>query len=347
MKEALVDISVLIVFFTRSDTLQQVFNRVKEVRPARLFLYQDGPRKSRPDDSENISRCREVVSAIDWECEVHTLYQEKNYGPDASGYLASTWAFSQTDKCIVLEDDVIPSLSYFAFCKEMLDRYEHNEKVMLISGWNLEEQTKGITADYFFSCTTFTMAWASWARVVRQWDPSMKFLDDREQLQKMKDFMARSGIPTHRLERYRKEVANGKLSWESVLIAHQYKGQGLTIVPTANMACNIGVGGDSAHYCVPLNLMARGESRIFAMKTYEVDIPHLRHPDAVEDYPLYRKNTYRIRAWGYPWVRVWRLLETTVYQLCFGRNRKEVLASVFRKICRLIRRIVIEHEHIE
>ena len=52
MKEALVDISVLLVFFTRHEQFKQVFEQVKKARPSRLFLYQDGPRENRPDDIE-------------------------------------------------------------------------------------------------------------------------------------------------------------------------------------------------------------------------------------------------------------------------------------------------------
>ena len=37
------DIAVLLLFFTRSDTFAQVFEAVRQARPSKLFLYQDGP----------------------------------------------------------------------------------------------------------------------------------------------------------------------------------------------------------------------------------------------------------------------------------------------------------------
>ena len=76
------DIAVLLLFFTRSDTFQQVFNEVRKARPSRLFLFQDGPRGER--DMAGIEACRQIVSDenIDWECDVHRLYQERNYGCD-------------------------------------------------------------------------------------------------------------------------------------------------------------------------------------------------------------------------------------------------------------------------
>ena len=128
------DIAVLLLFFTRSDTFAQVFEAVRQARPSKLFLYQDGPRDER--DMAGIEACRQIVSDehIDWECEVHRRYLDHNEGCDPSGFRSHQWAFSMADKVIVLEDDVVPAQSFFPFCKEMLDRYEHDERISMIAG---------------------------------------------------------------------------------------------------------------------------------------------------------------------------------------------------------------------
>ena len=148
MKPALVDVSVLVLFFNRPTPLAQVFAQIQKARPARLFLYQDGARNEQ--DIPLMEACREIVSHIDWECEVHRLYQERNFGCDPSEYISQKWAFSQTDKCIVLEDDDVPALSFFQFCKEMLDKYENDPRVWMISGFNHEE-VSDVPYDYFFT----------------------------------------------------------------------------------------------------------------------------------------------------------------------------------------------------
>ena len=75
-----IDIAVLLIFFNRDAQFAQVFEQVKKARPSRLYLYQDGARENRPDDVAGIARCRAIAEDIDWECEVHRLYQEKNFG---------------------------------------------------------------------------------------------------------------------------------------------------------------------------------------------------------------------------------------------------------------------------
>ena len=160
------DISVLILFFNRPDTLAQVFEAVRKAQPARLFLYQDGPRGE--NDMPMMEACRKVVEKVDWPCDVHRNFQEKNAGCDPSGFNAHRWAFSQTDKCIVLEDDVVPSPTFFQFCKEMLDRYENDERIGMIAGFNHDDVTTDVDSDYFFTGNLSIWGWASWARVVNK-----------------------------------------------------------------------------------------------------------------------------------------------------------------------------------
>ena len=171
-----IDISVLILFFNRPDHLSEVFVEVKKARPARLFLYQDGPRNE--NDLPGIEACRKVVEQIDWDCEVHRKYQERNYGCDPSEYLSQKWAFSLTDKCIVLEDDDVPSQSFFPFCKEMLDRYEHDERITMVAGFNEDETTEDVPDSYFFTSVFSIWGWASWRRVIDRWEGDYAFLND-------------------------------------------------------------------------------------------------------------------------------------------------------------------------
>ena len=149
IKPALVDVGVLILFFNRPEPLKLVFEQVKKARPSKLFLYQDGPRCEK--DMPGILACREVMSDIDWDCEVYTNYQRENAGCDPSNYRAQRWAFSIVDKCIIFEDDSIPSVSFFQFCKELLDKYENDTRISMIAGFNPEETTQGISSDYFFA----------------------------------------------------------------------------------------------------------------------------------------------------------------------------------------------------
>ncbi|MBQ2554157.1 MAG: hemolysin activation protein [Prevotella sp.] len=309
------DVSVLILFFNRPDHLKAVFDEVRKARPARLFLYQDGPRGER--DLAGIEACRQVVADIDWECEVHRKYQERNYGCDPSEYLSQKWAFSHTDKCIVLEDDDVPSQSFFPFCKEMLDRYEHDERIAMICGFNEDEQTPQCTDSYFFTSIFAIWGWASWRRVTDQWEGDYAFLDDEEGMRRLTDLC--------RQRRYRKDFipmchnhrATGKEYYESIFWASMLLHSQLAIMPQKNMINNLGLSADSTHFGGSIDTTPKAYRRIFTMKRHEMEFP-LRHPKYVIEDVSYKERLYKTNAWGHPWVKAGRSIEELWLNLRHG-----------------------------
>jgi hypothetical protein len=55
MKDKSLIIPVLFIIFNRPDLSQMVFNEIKKAKPAQLFVSADGPRKSHPEDMENVN----------------------------------------------------------------------------------------------------------------------------------------------------------------------------------------------------------------------------------------------------------------------------------------------------
>ncbi len=316
--EGTLDVSVLLVFFTRHEQFSRVFEAVRRSRPARLFLYQDGPRPGNAGDMEGIKRCRDIAENIDWKCEVFRNYNEKNLGPDEAGYRADKWAFSHTDKCIVLEDDVLPSDSFIPFCKEMLDRYENDPRVMLISGFNPTEKTEGVREDILFTSATFTWGWASWKRVLDTWDEKYLWLDDPLKVNKVQEYADSHSVMKNLVNVCRQHREKGYPHFETVLISNQYLYNGLTLTPRVNMVSNIGVVKGAAHYQDDISLIPKGYRRIFTMGRYEIDLGDIRCPETIEEYVPFREKSYRIYGWGHPFVKLWRFFEGSFYQIRAG-----------------------------
>lgn len=328
-QSALVDVSVLMLFFNRPDSFQRVFEQVRQARPARLFLYQDGPRGDH--DLPGIEACRQIVADenIDWECEVHRCYQQHNLGCDPSGYLSHTWAFSLTDKCIVLEDDVVPSLSFFPFCKEMLDRYENDERITMIAGFNVDEETPDVAEDYFFTSVFSIWGWASWRRVVSQWQGDYAFMDDPQTMSQLTAVVRERRFRSDFIKMCHDHRASGKQYFESIFWSCMLLNNGLAIMPRANLITNIGATADSTHYSA-LRTMPHGLRRIFTMQRHELQFP-LRHPRYVIEHVAYKHRLYRVNAWGHPCVKVVRSLEELLLNLRYG-NFRHIYRSILRRI---------------
>lgn len=333
MQPAAIDVAVLLLFFNRPDSLQKVFEQVRLARPSRLFLYQDGPRDER--DREGIEACRRVVEAIDWECDVHRLYQARNQGCDPSGFLSQQWAFSLADKCIVLEDDCVPSQSFFPFCKELLDRYADDERIGMIAGFNAEEHTPNVAEDYFFTTNFSIWGWASWRRVIETRDAHYTFLDDPQAVRQLEDLIRERKLRRDFLPMCRAHRAQGipffETTFQAALLLHSQ----LSIMPTHNLVSNLGVSDDSTHFAGSAAALPRAYRRIFTMGRHATGQP-LRHPRYVIENVAHRKAVYRIHAWGHPWLKAARSLEELWLNLRHGdftriatalRNRLRILCG--------------------
>lgn len=330
MKPYLVDIPVLILFFNRPEPLSQVFAQIREARPSRLFLYQDGPRSEA--DLQGILACRKVVEDIDWDCQVERSYQEKNAGCDPSNYFSHKWAFSQVDRCVVLEDDSIPSVSFFRFCKEMLDRYADDPRITMVCGFNVEEQTPDTQADYFFTTNFSIWGWASWRRVVDRWDEHYSWLDDPTTVLQMENIIKERGYRDDFLpmcRQHREHAKAGRPYYETLLWAEMLLSGGMAIVPRRNMINNLGATADSTHFGGSLETLPRAYRRIFTMKRFEAyndpskegENRQLLHPTSFLEHVAYRHRAYRIMGWMSPWTKVCRSFEELWLNLRYGNFR--------------------------
>lgn len=325
---AKIDIAVLIIFFNRPETFRLVFAEVKKARPSRLFLYQDGARGER--DIAGITECRKIAEDIDWECEVQKMYQKRNYGCDPSGFIAHRWAFSLSDKCIVLEDDVVPSQSFFPFCKNMLDRYEHDERITMIAGFNTDEVSTDVPYDYFFTSVFSIWGWASWRRVVEQWDGNYSFISDTYNMKLLENLIRQRRYRPDMIKMFKDHAQSGKEYFETIFWAAMIFNSGLAVMPTKNMINNVGLTTDSTHYSATLETMPRRLQRIFTMKRHETDFP-LRHPRYVIEDVGYKERLYLINAWGHPWRKIQYSMEELAANLYQG-NIKIIATSLRRRI---------------
>ena len=311
------DVAVLLLFFTRVETFRQVFEQVRQARPSMLLLYQDGPRDER--DVPGIEACREIVSDehIDWECEVHRQYLDKNQGCDPSGFKAHQWAFSLAEKVIVLEDDVVPSQSFFPFCKEMLDRYEHDERISMVAGFNTDEVTQDVAADYFFTSVLSIWGWASWRRVAQRWESDYAFMHSAESLRQLETIARQRDYRNTMLQMFRDHSESGKEYFETIYWADQILQSGLTIMPTKNLVNNVGFTSDSTHFASQLQTMPHQLRRIFTMPRYELAFP-LKHPRYVVEHVAYKDRRYKVLAWNHPWTKVCYAVEELLLNLRCG-----------------------------
>lgn len=313
MKEYKIDIPVLLIFFCRDKQFKQVFEEVKKARPSKLYLYQDGARLGNKKDEEGIKKCREICSdeQIDWNCEVHRLYQTKNFGCDPSEFIAQKWMFETEEMGIILEDDDVPAQSFFPFAKELLIKYKDDKRINMICAMNNNGVTEDIKESYLFTKKGSIWGWASWKRVLDTWDGKYRWLDNSKDLEIIKSQLSQKRYKEF-IKTAKEHKASGKEHYESINGAAMYLGKRYNIVPKYNMMKNIGVDEVSTHSVNDIRLLSKRSQRLLYMKTYEIQFP-LIHPKDIKLNKNFEKS-FETTYLQDVFIRLESLLKTLKYQ---------------------------------
>ncbi len=231
---------ILFLIFNRPSLTLKVFNVIRDVKPSKLFIAADGPRKNNEEDAALCKETRDLIDNVDWNCEVKTLFREDNLGCKVAITSAIDWFFDHTDAGIILEDDCLPSASFFSFCALMLERYRYNDKVMQINGNFHLSQFKSFDESYYFSKLNSCWGWATWKRAWEMFDAGMIGYEESRDKGDIDKYYENRQISNWMVSYL--EEANSPLCgiWSTQWAYSILKNNGLCVNPTFNMVNNIG-----------------------------------------------------------------------------------------------------------
>ena len=162
-KPSSIDVPVCLFLWIRPELIKKVFSYIKSERPSILFIVSDEGRNE--EEKKLVHESREIVEQIDWNCTVHRIYaSEGNLGLYAMEAQAEDYVFQHVDRCVILEDDVLPCTGFLRFCAELLEYYKDDLRVQLICGMNHLGEYEGPQSDYFFSHGGSIWGFALWKR---------------------------------------------------------------------------------------------------------------------------------------------------------------------------------------
>jgi hypothetical protein len=236
---------ILFIVFNRPETTQTVFESIRKAKPKRLYVSADGPRTDKPGEKERCDEVRRIATAVDWDCEVKTLFRPSNLGCKHAVAGGISWFFEQEEEGIIIEDDVLPTDSFYQFCTELLEKYRHEPKVASIGGCNfIADKQTAHPNSYAFIGHNHVWGWASWRRA---WA-----LNDL-QLNRWPQWDASGGLLQHFngdrcATDYWRSVFNralkglGPNTWDYQWMLSGWMSNSLTIMPAKNMVKNLGFG---------------------------------------------------------------------------------------------------------
>ncbi len=231
---------IVLLIFNRPQYTEKVLAKIKKVRPQKLYVVADGARND--GEWEKCNAARKIIENIDWECEVYKNYADTNMGLEDRVSSGISWVFEHEERAIILEDDCLPDLTFFEFAEEMLQRYNDDDRIMMVSGSNPVD-TYTIKDSYVFSRYFSIWGWATWKRAWGKYDPLMKEWPTLKTEQQLESFYTHKEF-LYYINSLFDDVYSGKTkSWATRWFYSCLINNGLTIVPKSNLVSNIGTEG--------------------------------------------------------------------------------------------------------
>lgn len=240
---------VIFIIFNRTDTTRQVFEKIRAAKPKKLLVIADGPRADRPREAEECAATRAIIDEVDWDCEVYRNFSETNMTIRLRVSSGLCWAFQLVDRAIILEHDCLPSSSFFDYCADLLDRYENDERIMMISGQNHLFGHAEVTESYYFSRYPHVMwGWATWSRAWVNYDLNMTHWRDIRDKKLFDQYFPKMRERYYWESVFEYTVFNGRLdTWDYQWFYSMWANSGLCITPAKNLVRNIGLDAAATH----------------------------------------------------------------------------------------------------
>lgn len=263
---------VLFLIFNRPDTTQKVFNAIRQAKPKQLFVAADGLREDKEGEKEKCEQARKIIEQVDWDCEVKTLFRDKNLGCKIAVSSAIDWFFENVEEGIILEDDCLPSQSFFWFCQELLKYYRNDARIMHISGDNFQFGRIRGEGSYYFSKYAHIWGWATWRKAWGCFDVNMKSFKKFKKEAQINNVFNIKQQKKYWMKIFQL-VYDCKIdTWDYIWLYSCFINNGLCIMPNKNMVSNLGFSKENLH--------TKDENSIFSEMEVE-EITEIIHPEFI------------------------------------------------------------------
>ena len=316
---------ILITAYNRSKNFNKLINSLKYYK-TKIYISIDGPR----NDHDKIEQLKiiNLINKNKKNLRIRFRVLNKNLGCQKATFSALDWFFSQEEKGIILEDDNLPSCSFFKFCNKLLVKYIDDERIFSISGYIPFNKTK-INSDYFFSKIFMSWGWATWRSrwlIVKKFKTKnrwKKLLKNKHWNLFLNDNIKRSFFKRIYNLIFLDKIDSWSYLWLLIGVANNSK----FILPKYNLVKNTGTQTLGANY-TPSNFEYAN------LKTYKTEIKN--HPrkniyDENLDTFLFNYN-FRPKNQLYPW-RILFIIKSLIFDPKFFFTKLiKLIKFLFKKL---------------
>lgn len=239
-------IPILILSYNRPNKLKKLLKVIKKIEPYKIYFNCDGPKNNKLD-IEKTNQVKNIIKKYNLRSKKYYNFNVSNLGCKNSVQRGLDFFFKHEEMGIILEDDCIPSLSFFRYCEFLLKKYKHNKKVFAISGFNITKNKKFGDGDYFLSKYFLCWGWATWRRSWINSDKNLSFLPKWKKNNFLKkfhnNFLEARYWDKILFYTYKKKID----TWDYHFLASMWDKNSYCILPNYNFIKNIGFDSSGTH----------------------------------------------------------------------------------------------------
>lgn len=264
-------IPILLINYNRPDLSEKVINRILEINPQKVYIAIDGPNPKKINDEHFVMATRNLFKNLKTDSEIYQLVQINNLGCKKAIQSAINWFFENEEMGIILEDDVLPKLSFFPFMEEVLIKYKNVDNISLVSGCNFYPETYNIKDSYYFSRYSHIWGWGTWRRIWKTYDEKgVNWKEKWKLIIKNNNF---SYTESKFWYKSFKSVYNEfNDTWDHQFSFSNFLNNRLSVMPSIPLVQNLGFRSDATHNKLGINPLSK--------KSQELVFP-LIHPKEI------------------------------------------------------------------
>ncbi|MCZ8343809.1 MAG: hypothetical protein O9301_12295 [Leptospira sp.] len=231
-------VPILLIAFNRANLTRQVFLKIREYKPERLYFAVNFPR----NDTEALltDEVKRIIDDIDWNCQVKTLFRESHLPLPISVSSAISWLFENEEMGIILEDDILADITFFRFCEYLLMEYRDNKAIGMISGDNFFFSNYHLKFSYYASNYFHIWGWATWRRA---WNGYVLNGVEKSEIELVvKEKFKKDYEQNFWIENLIKAFSGQIPTWDYQWCFLNWKENRISLMPSRNLVSNIGFG---------------------------------------------------------------------------------------------------------
>lgn len=237
---------VLFVYNRPDHTLKtlEALSKNHLASESHLYIFSDGPKYDR--DVTLVHKVRTIAQAITGFKKVILFEEPINKGLASSVIDGVSKIFTDYDKAIVLEDDILTSQNFLSYMNKALDFYSDKEDIFSISAYRFPfKMPKGFSEDVFISPRPSSWGWATWKNRWNKADWDVKDYQAFSEDPIQQNLFNKGGVDLSRM--LQRQMTGQINSWAIRWCYAHFKYRAYSIYPVNSFVMNFGNDKSGVH----------------------------------------------------------------------------------------------------